>query len=201
MRISQRRTATSFYGYDAGGSVRQLTDNTGTVTDTYAYDAFGNTVAQTGSTVNEFQYRGEQYDASLQMYYLRARYYRPQTGTFLTQDTYEPADQILCSCRGDRRIIPQTGINHLFEYTQGDPVNYIDPGGKDSIIETIITNSKLPQQAKADLLAVALAAKVICATVTITRLVVTPFARRWPPIPDALSIFCAAITLGSLPVL
>ena len=73
MRISQRRAATSFYSYDAGGSVRQLTDNTGTVTDTYAYDAFGNTVAQTGSTVNEFQYRGEQYDASLQMYYLRAK--------------------------------------------------------------------------------------------------------------------------------
>ncbi len=87
MRISQRRTTTSFYGYDAGGSVRQLTDNTGTVTDTYAYDAFGNTVAQTGSTVNESQYRGEQYDASLQMYYLRARYYRPQTGRFLFQDT------------------------------------------------------------------------------------------------------------------
>jgi YD repeat-containing protein len=73
MRISQRRAATSFYSYDAGGSVRQLTDNTGTITHTYAYDAFGNTVAQTGSTVNEFQYRGEQYDASLQMYYLRAK--------------------------------------------------------------------------------------------------------------------------------
>jgi YD repeat-containing protein len=39
MRIGQRRTATSFYGYDAGGSVRQLIDNTGTVTDTYAGDS------------------------------------------------------------------------------------------------------------------------------------------------------------------
>jgi RHS repeat-associated protein len=89
LRISQRRAATSFDGYDAGGSVRQVTDNTGTVTDTYAYDAFGNTVAQTGSTVNEFQYRGEQYDASLQMYYLRARFYRPLVGRFLSADKYE----------------------------------------------------------------------------------------------------------------
>jgi RHS repeat-associated protein len=96
MRISQRRTATSFYGYDAGGSVRQLFDNTGTITDTYAYDAFGNTVAQTGSTVNEFQYRGEQYDASLQMYYLRARYYNPRTGRFLTQDRYEAQEGPPC---------------------------------------------------------------------------------------------------------
>jgi hypothetical protein len=30
----------------------------------HTYDAFGNTVAQTGSTVNEFLYRGEQYDAA-----------------------------------------------------------------------------------------------------------------------------------------
>jgi RHS repeat-associated protein len=89
MRISQRRTATSYYGYDAGGTVRQLFDNTGAVTDTYAYDAFGNTVAQTGSTVNEFQYRGEQYDGSLQLYYLRARFYVPRTGRFMTADATE----------------------------------------------------------------------------------------------------------------
>ena len=33
---------TSFYGYDGGGSVRQLTDSAGEVTDKYEYDAFGN---------------------------------------------------------------------------------------------------------------------------------------------------------------
>ena len=32
----------SFYGYDGGGTVRLLTDATGTVTDTYDYDAWGN---------------------------------------------------------------------------------------------------------------------------------------------------------------
>ena len=122
MRISQRRTATSFYGYDAGGSVRQLFDNTGTVTDSYAYDAFGNTVAQTGSTVNEFQYRGEQYDASLQMYYLRARYYRPQTGRFLSQDTYEGDDEEPLS-------------RHKYLYANADPTNYTDPDGHDAVIE------------------------------------------------------------------
>jgi hypothetical protein len=31
------------------------------VTDTYVYDAFGNTVTQTGSTVNAYRYRGEQF--------------------------------------------------------------------------------------------------------------------------------------------
>ncbi len=125
MRISQRRTATSFYGYDAGGSVRQLTDNTGTITDTYAYDAFGNTVAQTGSTVNEFQYRGEQYDPSLQIYYLRARYYRPKNGRFLTVDKTETI------CPGDPWIeIPL----HPFNYGYSDPVNEVDPSGQSGIL-------------------------------------------------------------------
>ncbi len=45
--------------------MRQLTDTTGAVTDTYAHDAFGNTVAQTGTTFNQFLYRGEQYDSTL----------------------------------------------------------------------------------------------------------------------------------------
>jgi hypothetical protein len=52
----------SFYGYDGLGSVRQLTDSAGTVTDTYEYDAWGSAVDTTGSTPNVYLYRGEQYD-------------------------------------------------------------------------------------------------------------------------------------------
>ena len=126
MRISQRRTATSFYGYDAGGSVRQLFDNTGTITDKYSYDAFGSTVSQTGSTVNEFQYRGEQNDASLQMYYLRARYYRPQTGRFLSQDSYEGDDEEPVSL-------------HKYLYANADPVDGMDPTGYENVEAPAIT--------------------------------------------------------------
>jgi RHS repeat-associated protein/uncharacterized repeat protein (TIGR01451 family) len=103
MRISQRQLLVSpnwqvsYYGYDGGGSVRQLTDTTGAVTDTYAYDAFGNTVAQTGTTFNQFRYRGEQFDSTLGMYNLRARYYRPLMGRFLTADKYEGKTAPLCT--------------------------------------------------------------------------------------------------------
>ncbi len=52
MRVSQNRSGTvSYYGYDGGGSVRQLFDTAAAVTDTYAYDGFGNTIAPTGSTL------------------------------------------------------------------------------------------------------------------------------------------------------
>ena len=63
-----------------------LTDITGAVTDTYDYDAWGNIVSQTGSTPNVYLYRGEQFDPDLQLYYLRARYFNPLTGRFLSRD-------------------------------------------------------------------------------------------------------------------
>ncbi|MBI1897640.1 MAG: hypothetical protein HYS04_14105 [Acidobacteria bacterium] len=111
-----------FYGYDATGSVRQLTDAAGAVTDTYAYDAFGNVVARTGSTPNALLYRAEWYDASLAMYYLRARWYRPQVGRFVTADTYEGEED-------------EPGSLHRYLYAGADPVNRIDPSGLANTIE------------------------------------------------------------------
>ena len=35
------------------------------VTDSYEYDAFGNALVTTGSTPNNYLYRGEQYDSDL----------------------------------------------------------------------------------------------------------------------------------------
>ncbi len=150
MRISQRRTATSYYGYDAGGSVRQLFDNTGAVTDTYAYDAFGNTVAQTGTTVNEFQYRGEQYDASLQMYYLRARFYVPRKGRFLTADKYEQPCGSSRIGEGD------------YAYGADDPVDRIDPDGENSFLETAIIEEDPVDKILRGAVLLAISASAVC---------------------------------------
>ncbi len=126
-RISQTQLlnsawTTSFYGYDGFGSVRQLTDPTGVVTDTYDYDAWGNAVDVTGSTPNLYRYRGEQYDPDLNLYYLRARYFNPLTGRFLTRDQAE-----------GKQIDPK-GL-HKYLYAGGDPVNVIDPTGRNSLLE------------------------------------------------------------------
>ena len=45
-----------FYSYDGMGSVRQLINSAGAVTDTYEYDAFGNQIAHTGTTPNNYLY-------------------------------------------------------------------------------------------------------------------------------------------------
>ncbi len=107
----------SFYGVDGAGSVRQLTNSTGTVTDTYEYDAFGNKINQTGTTPNNYLYRGERWDADLSLYYLRARWYNPATGSFMSRDPY-----------GGNLWDPSS--QHRYKYARANPVNYIDPSGR-----------------------------------------------------------------------
>ncbi len=43
---------------------------------------------KTGSTSNNFLHRGEQWDSDLGLYYLRARWYNPATGRFMSRDPY-----------------------------------------------------------------------------------------------------------------
>ena len=50
------------------------------------------------------------------MYYLNARYYDPEDGRFMTEDSY----------RGEI-MNPETG--HLYVYCTNNPVNYVDPSG------------------------------------------------------------------------
>ena len=109
--------STSYYGYDGQGNVRQLTNAAGVVTDTYNYDAFGNLIGHTGTTPNHFLYRGERYDTDLKLYYLRARWYNPVTGRFMSRDSDDgnPTDPASL---------------HKYLYAGGDPVNKIDPTGR-----------------------------------------------------------------------
>ena len=98
--------------------MRQLTNTAGAVTDTYDYDAFGNKINSTGTTPNNYLYRGEQFDSDLGLYYLRARWMNPLTGRFMSRD---PEDGKL--------LDPKT--LHKYLYADGDPVNGLDPTGRD----------------------------------------------------------------------
>jgi RHS repeat-associated protein len=134
-RISQYQNISgpwtpSFYGYDGGFHVRLLTDITGAVTDTYDYDAFGSLVNSTGSTPNNYLYRGEQWDAHLGLYYLRARYYNPGTGRFLSRDQHQ-------------NTVKHPRTLHRYLYSSSDPVNRKDPKGLEDDLEyTEVTKSE-----------------------------------------------------------
>jgi RHS repeat-associated protein len=112
----------SFYSYDGMGSVRQLTNMAGAVTDTYEYDAFGNLLNSTGTTPNVYMYRGEAYDSDLGLYYLRARWMNPLTGRFMSRDPE------------DGKLIDPLSF-HKYLYADGDPVNVVDPKGQEALAE------------------------------------------------------------------
>jgi RHS repeat-associated protein len=67
-------------------------------------------------------YRGEQFDSDLALYYLRARYYNPATGRFMSRD---PDDH---SRRNPNEL-------HKYLYAHGDPINAVDPTGKGDLAE------------------------------------------------------------------
>ena len=105
------------YNKDTRGSTSSLIDDGGTAAAAYEYDAFGNTTARIGENFdNEICYTGQVYDKETGLYYYNARFYDPEDGRFLTQDTY----------RGEQ-MEPDT--LHLYAYCANNPVNYVDPSG------------------------------------------------------------------------
>jgi len=119
-------TSISYIGTDGHGSTRFLTDANANLTDTYTFDAYGLLMpgASSGSTPNNYLYCGQQWDNDLGFYYLRARYYKPDSGRFWTMDTYEGNSEDPLSL-------------HKYLYCKGSPVDGIDPSGHGEDIDVL----------------------------------------------------------------
>ncbi len=109
---------TLYYVTDSHGNVVQMTDDSGKVTKTYEYDSFGNEVKSEKKDENPFRYCGEYYDKETEEVYLRARYYQPAVGRFLTKDSYTGESD-------------EPESLHLYTYCENDGMNAWDPGGHD----------------------------------------------------------------------
>ncbi|MCL2281580.1 MAG: hypothetical protein FWC25_02845 [Dehalococcoidia bacterium] len=143
-------SARTYYLFDAHGDVVQLTNSSGVITKIYSYDTFGNETGTTqnggmGSTdTNPFRYCGEYFDVETGNYYLRARFYSPLVGRFLSEDTHwNPSNMIygdnpvknayykdalgLSSYVPNIAAIMQSG--NLYAYCGNNPVMYVDPSG------------------------------------------------------------------------
>ena len=67
----------------------QVVGKDGASQKTYSYTDYGETTEQgENNFYNEICYGGGVYDKTTGLYYLNARYYSPENGSFLTQDTY-----------------------------------------------------------------------------------------------------------------
>jgi RHS repeat-associated protein len=109
-------TARSYYHADGLGSTRTLSGSDGLNVKTYRYDAFGNSRGVTALTSNPFQFAGQQLDSETGLHYLRARYYDPITGRFISADPL-------------RYSTPRSSVKSSFTYGSNNPVTYSDPLG------------------------------------------------------------------------
>jgi RHS repeat-associated protein len=106
----------AYHHPDGLGSVRQMSDASGQVVMARSYTPFGAVKSQAGTANGSFGYAGEQQDAASDLTFLRARYYDPNTGRFLTRDPY-PA----------YATVPST--LHRYAYAASNPINLTDPSG------------------------------------------------------------------------
>ena len=98
------------------------------MSDSYTFDAFGTLLNTDGITDNDYLYSGEQFDAELDNYYLRARYYDQGVGRFTQMDTFQGYE-----------IDPRT--LHKYLYTPADPVNFVDPSGNIFLLSQSVANN------------------------------------------------------------
>ena len=111
-----------------------MTSSSGSVTDTYAYDAFGAIRTQTGASAQPFRFTGEQQDPDVnrQLYYLRARYYDPALGRFWSRD---PLSGYLGA--------PKT--QNAYPYVMNNPAAFIDPSGMrfsiSGVVDAVVPDS------------------------------------------------------------
>jgi RHS repeat-associated protein len=80
------RGTTSYYQQDGLGSVTSLSNTTGPLANTYAYDSYGKLVVATGTLTNPLQYTGREFDAETGLQFNRARYFDPGIGRFISED-------------------------------------------------------------------------------------------------------------------
>ena len=112
------KTDYQYYTQNAHGDVVNLTDADGAVTKSYTYDAFGVEQNIDDADTNAFRYCGEYYDAETGTIYLRARYYSPTTGRFISRDTFVGRKEDPLSL-------------NKYTYCANNPVIFTDPQGLD----------------------------------------------------------------------
>lgn len=120
-RIDPFSGGESYYHYDWKGSTIAISDSVGNLVKGYYYTPFGDDIQTKGSInfENPFTYVGKYgiVDDKNGYFYMRARYYQPSTGRFISSD-------------------PVWNTN-LFPYADNDPINKIDPNGEFALTDDV----------------------------------------------------------------
>ncbi len=103
---------------DSQGSVRFLTDSTGAIVNSYTYTPYGaGATSNATATTTPYLYTGENLDSETGFTYLRARYYDPSTGRFISRDPV-------------RGVQTNPLTQNPYIYAGDNPMMYSDPSGE-----------------------------------------------------------------------
>ena len=93
-------------------------------------------MSHSGASVNPYRYTGQQFDALTGLYSLRARYYDPALGRFLSRD---PAEPLLTAPHELNRYV----------YVADNPLNAADPSGRQALTEYSMANEQSRRESAA----------------------------------------------------
>ena len=122
-----------FYIRDFMSNILGLVDDSGNIVVKYKYDAYGNRISITDTSgcdlgnINPFRYKGYYYDDDVEMYYCKSRFYVPLWHRWLNSDSINYLEP--------KNI---TSLN-LFAYCNNNPVMYVDPTGRSTILGLLIS--------------------------------------------------------------
>lgn len=109
-------TVKYFFHMDMQGSTTLVTDSEGKTVWTGDVTPFGEKVSGEGSFEGAVRFTGKEYDEDTGLYYFNARWYDPELGRFVEEDSYQ----------GD--INDPLTLNR-YAYAGGNPLLYVDPTG------------------------------------------------------------------------
>ncbi len=104
--------APTYLHSDQLGSSRLLTDPGGEVTGAFSYGPYGSLIGTSGAESTPMGFAGQYTDSASGLQYLRARFYDPSTGQFITRDPLERLTRA------------------PYAYASNDPLNLRDPSGE-----------------------------------------------------------------------
>ena len=114
------------YHADHLGSIRYLTNASGTIVNAYDYDSYGRPMFGVTQFDQPFAYTGREWDAATGLYHYRARAYDAETERFLQEDP----------------IGFNAGDMNIYRYVLSNPLSYTDPSGLSAAGETAGTNAQ-----------------------------------------------------------
>ncbi|MDD6564228.1 MAG: RHS repeat-associated core domain-containing protein [Clostridiales bacterium] len=124
----------TYYVTNNHGDVTALVNSSGNIIKEYTYDEYGVETNPDKEDTNPFRYCGEYYDTETGFIYLRARYYDPELGRFVSPDSHWTPDNMIYGDDHDGEyaeidILAIRQSNNLYVYCIGNPMNFFDLTG------------------------------------------------------------------------